>query len=327
MSARQGRSFVRPGALSFALAAALASTVLLVGGCAAPPGAAQRASIPAVWPAGLPRHGAVASVVFFPEKGTDCGPAALATVLATSGVHTSVKSLRAEVFLPARSGTLPYDMLGGARRAGRVAYVLPPSLEALFTQVADGRPVVVLQKLGPRSVDWHFAVVTGYDLDADTVTLASGTASALVLSVAQFDATWAPGGRWGFEVLAPGDIPRQAAQDAYLAAVAPMETVAPAAARTAYEAALRRWPDAWVAMMGLGNLAYARTDWPHAVEHFEQAAAIRPDDADVLNNLALARLAAGDRVGARAAAQRAVGLGGPHAEIYRRTLDEVGKAR
>ena len=110
-------------------------------------------------------------------------------------------------------------------------------------------------------------------------------------------------------------------------AVAPLEGVAPDAARNAYEAALKRWPKAWIATMGLGNLAYARKDYPQATIHFANAARANPSDGDPMNNLAQALLAAGDWKAAQGAIEVALRLGQPHPEVYLSTAAEIAKAR
>ena len=277
-------------------------------------------------PAGLPGQARVAGVPFYPDDTNACGPASLAEVLRFAGVDTDVDRLKPQLITPALDGTLQYDMLGATRRAGRVAYVIRPSLGELFDNLAHGRPVVVLQRLGIPGNVWHFAVVVGYDLQHDSVTLRSSTARALVLSIGQFDATWAGGGRWGFVALRPGEFPAQVQPLRYLEAVAPMETVAPRAARQAYRDALARWPDSWVAMMGLGNLAYARKDYTQAAARFAQAARAHPGDGDPLNNLAQALLAAGDLRGARGAVDQAVAIGKPNAPVYARTREQIEAA-
>lgn len=218
-------------------------------------------------------------------------------------------------------------MLGAARRAGRVAVVLPSKLGTLFAQVAAGYPVVVLQKVGFGASEWHYAVLTGYDLKADMVSLHSSTASDLQLSIDQFDRSWAAGGRWAFVALRPGRFPPGVAQDAYLQAVTPLERVAPEVARQAYEESIAQWPDAWIARMGLGNLAYARKDYPRAAIRFAEAARLRPDDGDPMNNLAQALLAAGDWQAAQGAIAVAQRIGKPHPDIYRSTAEAIAKAR
>jgi len=305
----------------------------LLGGCAAlPPGVVP--SPPQFQhgqllqrPAHLPDAAYVAGVPFFPDDGHFCGPASLASVLQYSGVDTDPQALTAQVFTPALGGSLQFDLLGATRRAGRIAVVLPPQLGVLFAQVAAGHPAVVLQKtgLGPR--DWHYAVLTGYDLRADSVTLHSSTARDLQLSIGQFDRSWAAGGRWAFVVLQPGQFPAQVDAQAYLQAVAALEGVAPQAAQAAYTAALQRWPGAWVAMMGLGNLAYARKDYARAAVHFAEAARANPQDGDPMNNLAQALLAAGDWKAAQGAIDVALRIGQPHPQVYRRTAAAIAQAR
>ena len=277
-------------------------------------------------PAGLPEQAHVAAVPFYPDDTNACGPASLAEVLRFAGVDTDVERLKPQLITPALDGTLQYDMLGATRRAARVAYVIRPSLGELFDNVAHGHPVVVLQRLGIPGNVWHFAVVVGYDLRHDSVSLRSSTARDLVLSIGQFDATWAGGGRWGFVALRPGEFPAQVQALRYLQAVAPMESVAPQAARQAYRDALARWPDAWVAMMGLGNLAYARKDDAQAAARFAQAARAHPGDGDPWNNLAQALLAAGDLRGARHAVDQALAIGKPNAQVYTRTREQIEAA-
>lgn len=312
-----------------AAAIAALSLAATLGGCALPGASGPpqfRDGKLLQQPAGLPARAMVAGVPFDPDDTNACGPASLAEVLRFSGVDTDVERLKPQLVTPALDGTLQYDMLGATRRAGRVAYVIEPTLGELFANVAAGHPVVVLQRLGIPDNVWHFAVVVGYDLPRDSVTLRSSTAPALVLSIEQFDATWAGGGRWGFVALPPGSFPAQVRSLRYLEAVAPMEGVAPQAARDAYRAALARWPHAWVAMMGLGNLAYARKDYAQAATRFAQAARAHPDDGDPLNNLAQALLAAGDTQAARGAITQALAIGKPNPDVYAKTRDEIDAA-
>ena len=307
---------------------------LILGGCAAlPPGMLSTAPLQFQHgklvdaPEGLPAAAHVVGVPFFPDDSHYCGPASLASALVFSGVQIAPQQLIAQVFTPGLEGSLQFDLLGAARRAGRIPIVLPFRLGVLFAQVAAGYPAVVLQKVGFGARDWHYAVLVEYDLPADRVTLRSSTARDLQLSIEQFDRSWAAGGRWAFITIQPGQFPPDIAEPRYLHAVAPLEGVAPETAHAAYEAALRHWPASWIAMMGLGNLAYARKDYPRAAIHFAQAARLQPQDGDPMNNLAQALLAAGDWKAAQGAIDVALRLGKPHPEVYRSTAAQIAKAR
>ena len=150
---RRRRFAVRPlprGAFVLALA--------FLAGCA-PPQTARLMKAPAQ----LPPKVELTNVPFFPQEAYQCGPASLAMALAWSGVSVRPEDLVAQVYSPAREGTLPTEMMSASRRHGRVAYPVS-TLVGLATELAAGTPVVVLQNLGPW---WwsrgHWAIVVGYD--------------------------------------------------------------------------------------------------------------------------------------------------------------------
>ena len=94
-----------------------------------------------------PRH-ELSSVAFFPQDTHQCGPAALATMLVSTGVDIRPEPLVPEVYIPARRGSLQVEMLAAARRHGRIPWQLPPDFTALRAELAAGNPVLVLQDLG-----------------------------------------------------------------------------------------------------------------------------------------------------------------------------------
>ncbi len=109
---------------------------------------------------------------FFPQSDYQCGPAALATVLTASGVTTTPEALVPKVYLPGRQGSLQPELVAAARQYDRLAYVLEPALAQVVAEVAAGRPVLVMQNLGLASYPvWHFAVVVGYDREAEQLVL------------------------------------------------------------------------------------------------------------------------------------------------------------
>lgn len=229
-------------------------------------------------------------------------------MLVHAGFAVSPEALAEQVFLPAREGSLQLEMLAGARRAGGLAVRLPGEVGALLQEVAAGQPVVVLQNLGlafaPR---WHYAVLVGYELEAQRLLLRSGTTQRAEIGFTPFEHTWARGGHWAFAVVRPGQLPVTAREaDAAEAALGfERANPAPAARAQVYDSVFARWPDNLVALVGLGNARAALGDWSSAAGAFERAA-LRHDSAAAWHNLGLARRELGQHEAARLAAQRAL---------------------
>ncbi len=265
---------------------------------------------------------------FYPQAEYQCGPAALATALSHAGIATSPEALVPQVYLPAREGSLQAEMLSAARRSGLVAYRLAPRLEDLLREIAAGNPVIALQNLafGFAPV-WHYAVAIGYDLDREEVILRSGTTRRLVMTLHTFERTWARSGHWAMLVLPPERLPVSAAEEAYVAAAAALERSAAPAALRAYRTALARWPANLAARIGLGNVSYALKDLSAAETAYRQAVTNHPHAADAWNNLAQVLLETDRRPEARAAAERAVALGGTRRSQYEATLRAILQAR
>jgi tetratricopeptide (TPR) repeat protein len=300
-----------------------AVTAVLIGGCAAPQSNALRAQ-----PASVPtRAQLLTNVPFFAQDAYQCGPAALAMVLRTQGREVTPQQLVAQVYLPAREGSLQAEMLATARRHGLLAIELPARLDALLVEVAAGRPVIVLQNLAlPIYPKWHYAVVIGYDLDAGDLILHSGLTERQRLAMDVFEHTWARSGYWAMLVTAPERLPATLDSERLLAAATALERVSPAAARRAYTALTERSILDFGAWFGLGNTAAAEADYAAARVAFTYATELRPDSADAWNNLALMLLRDGQRDAAVDAARRAVVLGGPRVDRYRETLARVQRA-
>jgi tetratricopeptide (TPR) repeat protein len=291
-------------------------------GCATPDGAGLRDTAH-----GLPRRAELDSVPFHPQQEEYCGPAALTTMLAWSGVPTRQDAIASEVFTPGRDGTLGHDLIGAARRHGRLA-VPVADLPALLAELAAGHPVLVLQNLGLAWYpQWHFAVAVGYDLTTNQLALRSGEERRRVVSFDTFSRTWARADRWALVVLPPDRLPATGGEAAVLSAAAGLERAGRwQEAGTAYEEVLRRWPGNLGALIGRGNAHYAVGDLDAAEAAYRAALEHHPGAAVAWNNLAEVLAAQGARDEALIAARRAVALGGTHAEVYRRTLEEIGGA-
>jgi hypothetical protein len=313
----------RPHRASRALAPLLL-IALALGACATPPQVTELRRDPGA----LPPRVELADVPFFPQEELWCGPAAIAMVLAWSGLPVTQEEMAREVYTPGREGTLQTDLLAGARRNGRLA-VEVTELRSLLTELAAGNPVLVFQNLGLDAIpQWHYAVATGYELEpAASLILHSGLEARRVTPLGTFERTWARAAHWALVVTAPDRLPATATLEPALGAALGIERAGRAAeAAIAYETVAARWPESFGAWMGLGNARYALQDPAAAERAFRRAAEADPTAPQPWNNLAYALAGQGRRAEAIAAAERAVALGGDKAEPYRATLQELSAA-
>lgn len=263
---------------------ALPAAALLAGlaGCAASPPLAEGLSPQA------PRSIELSATPFFPQEEYQCGPAALAMLLRASGVEVEPQALTPQVFIPGRLGSLQAELIAAARRHGRLPYALASTADELIAELAEGRPVLVLQNLrASRWPKWHYAVLIGYDAERNVALLRSGKEERLEMRWQRFAGTWHRGGRWAFTTLEPGVIPPHADASRYIEAVAGLEAAGQLrAAAASYDAAIARWPEQAHAWLGRGNVAYAEGDRPAAADAWLRAILLEPSDAAARNNLA-----------------------------------------
>lgn len=242
----------------------------------------------------------LANVPVFVQQELQCGPAALASLLSASGVPTTPEALTADLFIPARKGSLQVELAAQARLRGRVPLLLVPSEQALVTALHEGEPVLVLLNLGVRSAPlWHYAVLTGYDPEQG-YTLNAGEARPQVVVRRSFLRQWQGAAQWGLTLHKPDEPPRHAEPAQWITAAAPLQSMHPMLAEQAYRAAVLRWPDAALAWAALGGARFAAGDWPESVMNLRKAAVLEPGDAAIANNLASVELMRGCVNAARA---------------------------
>jgi tetratricopeptide (TPR) repeat protein len=227
-------------------------------------------------------------VPFFPQERYHCGPAALATVLVFAGVSTTPDALAPKVYLPGRRGSLQTELIAAARQHERVPYRLEPTLAAIAAEVRAGRPVLVLQNLGLRSLPrWHYAVVVAIEPQSEAVILRSGKRPRAQVSMRSFMRTWRRADSWALVALRPGELPAQPHPARLAAAAASLEAVGRIeAARATYRVIADHWPAEATAWIGLGNTAYRLGARDAAELAYRQALVLDPQSAPVLNNLA-----------------------------------------
>jgi len=316
VSGRKARQDARAAAGVFVCACLLA-----LSGCASlwP----QTAQLREALPPGLPERVELAEVPFFPQSEYQCGPAALATVLASAGVKVTPEDLVSQVYLPERKGSLQIEMLAAARRHGLVSYQLAPRLEDVLREIAAGTPVILLQNLGFRD-GWHYAVAIGYDYDSGKVILRSGVTEREMLPFTMNEFVWMRSGYWAMVALPPERMPVTADETRWLGAIAALERAGQAAgARTAYTQFLKRWPDNVNAAVGLANAHYSLGALAEAERVLRAAAQRDPGSVIVLNNLAQTLSDQGKNAEALPLIERAVAAGGPFANAVQQTRETI----
>ena len=272
----------------------------------------------------IPRKIELTEVPFYPQGEFQCGPASLAMTLQWSGVAITPGQLKPEVYTPSRQGSLPPDMIGAARRHGRVAYPIH-RVEDVLKEVAGGHPVIVLQRLQSLfQSSWHYAVIIGYDLDQREIILHSGVEVREVLPLDEFAGTWQPSGHWGLLTLAPQKFPATVKEEVYLKAVIGLEqTERWAEVQQAYVHAADRWPHNETVWIGLGNSRYGLKNLAGAEQAFRSAVDAAPQSGAAYNNLAHVLMELDRPDEALEVIDQAIQLGGPLAETFQKTRTEI----
>lgn len=227
---------------------------------------------------------------FFPQEQFQCGPAALATVLSTSGVAVTPDDLVHKVYLPGRKGSLQLELLAATRTEGRLPFVIDGTMSAIREELWAGRPVLVLQNLGIAAIPgWHYAVVIGIDTVQDEVVLRSGTERRRVMETGTFLRTWRRGEYWAMVALRPDELPASADRARYFEAIAALEEAGQfAVAEQAWRNAAQYWPDDPVVLFGLGNAHLALEDFAAAERYYRTLLETQATAPVARNNLALA---------------------------------------
>jgi len=232
----------------------------------------------------------VEGVPFIEQKTAECGPASLAMAMTWAGHEKSADDLAPMMMTSSREGSLQEDMISAARREGLMA-VRIEGYRALLGEIEAGHPVIIFENLGLSWYpQWHYAVVTGYDLARGEVIMHSGPTPDEHIDMKIFERSWKYSDYWGLVILAPDTTARTAGELENMRAAAGLELAKyPDLAAVAYRTILERWPESLSARMGLANVAYAKGDFKSSVRLLEEAVKLHPDSTQAQHNLDVAR--------------------------------------
>jgi hypothetical protein len=200
----------------------------------------------------------------------------------------SPQELDERTLIPAKSGTLQIELTATARADGLLVYPLEPTFDALFAELKQHHPVVVLVN---RSFSWHplwhYAPITGYDAKEQTILMHYFKKPNEAIPIGTFAALWKRSDNWGVVLLPPDQLPASATPRKFLQSAYDLEKIGRIDdAITAYQSALKRWPKDTNILFALGNAYYN----VHRINDAEQTyKKILSDDSTntlALNNLA-----------------------------------------
>jgi tetratricopeptide (TPR) repeat protein len=185
--------------------------------------------------------------------------------------------------------------------------------------------VLVLQNLGLARVPvWHYAVVVGFDRDADRMILRSGREQRRLEPTARFLKSWQRGENWAFVAIEPGELPATATAALYVRALAGAEPLQPAArAGDAFARALEAWPDDELVLFAAAGHELGAGDLRGAAALYRRLLARAPQHAAARNNLANVLAEQGCYAQALGEARAALAAVAPDHELYAAIRDTV----
>lgn len=297
---------------------------LLLAGCSTTPQTnALLDSAPPDWP----RHFQLEQVPFVSQEAYQCGPASLAMLLQFNGIQVTSGELKSLVYVPDKQGSFQVELIAATRQYNQMPVELSPDLQEVLAVLLQHKPVLVFQNLGLSWYQkWHYAIVTGYDLDAGEIILNSGEIEHYRISMRVFERTWRRSGHWSMIALKPGeDFPISDPRRYFLAAAAFEPFARDDAAGRVWKTGIQRWPDSTDIGMGYGNYLYTHKELAAAAEQYQHINTTHPEYAPAFNNLAQLRLDQHDIASAIALARKAVELN-PDQPVFQQTLAEAIKA-
>jgi ABC-type bacteriocin/lantibiotic exporter with double-glycine peptidase domain len=139
----------------------------------------------------------IEGVPFVRQTEYDCGPAALAGILAFYNRPVDLETITANIYLPKLRGTLPMDLERYARNAGLKTASSDGTTDALKFSVRGNTPVICLLDLGfgPYRQP-HYVTIIGFDDGNGLFIMHDGVTPDRTMSYEGFEKKWGRAGRW-----------------------------------------------------------------------------------------------------------------------------------
>ncbi|MCU7555228.1 PA2778 family cysteine peptidase [Alteromonas sp. ASW11-19] len=262
----------------------LAGFFLILTGCQATPQTDRLTKQP---PADIPAAYYIQHVPFTAQQQYYCGPTTLSEVFGYHGYPVAPEAIAPRIFIPEREGSLQLEMVSATRQFGFLPYTEQGTLNKLLQLVSADIPVIVLQNLSVEWLpQWHYAVVIGYDLSTETLTLHTGVTPDYTMALTVFERTWARGNHWMLAPLPHNKVSEHLNAFTYVSAAYDMLTTGQASKALPFlEAATSYWPDDWLAYFLLGN-HYLSTHPEQAIDWFAKGFHAGQHHPAYLNNFA-----------------------------------------
>lgn len=210
----------------------------------------------------------------------DCGPEAVAAILAYFGKPSDVDAIERELYDPAIKGTVPPSIPPVVRRRGlSLDLTAGRAFTGLRESIDRGWPAMIMVTARGQ---YHFFVVIGYNDRLRLIACEDYDSRILLLTFDELDATWKPTQYWT-AVLREADV-EKLVEDGF----GFEESGDYDQAKGLYERALKEDPGHPRALMGLGNclLNLKPPDLEGARARYEKALPDLPEEPRLLNNLA-----------------------------------------
>ena len=237
----------------------------------------------------FPHSAIIEKVPFIDQSVGYCGPATLTMAMQYAGHSVNVEDIAKQVYTPGFRGSLQTHMISASRRQGLNAISIH-DLSSLLKEISAGNPVIIFENLGLSWIpQWHYALALGYDLQKQEVILHSGHDAYDRTDMSVFERSWMLGDYWGLVVLPAGKLAASAGEIAHATAAVGLEqSNMLTEAEVSYRAILRKWPTSLVALIGLSNLTFQKSQYQETVSLLKLATKNHPESDAAKHNLSIA---------------------------------------